>query len=85
MKIIKKYASISLLLLLTTTMTPLNGNLEDDLIDKEALRQWCKQYISEDKLKVIETGLIAAQLCLGVGLLTAYTYACAKRGCFIKK
>jgi hypothetical protein len=71
MKILKKYASVAFLLMLTT-MTPLNGNIGDDLLDKEAIRTWCKQYISEEKLNTIETGLIVLSCCL---VSAAFVYA----------
>ena len=57
LKLFKKYAFISLLFLLTTTIAPLNANIINDLIDEKALREWCLKYVSEERLKTIETSL----------------------------
>jgi hypothetical protein len=57
MKILKKCTSTMFLLLLTTTIAPLNANLKDNLINKGELRKWCEQYVSKEKLNTIETGL----------------------------
>lgn len=72
MKKLKKYISTMLLLLLT--IAPLNANLQDDLINTKELKKWCEQYVSKEKLDIIEEGLeitfilaTAALLCIAVG------------------